>query len=257
MIANYHTHTFRCGHASGTEREYIERAIQNGIKIMGFSDHIPLIFPGGYESGYRVKMKDAQDYFEVLHALREEYRNDIEIHIGFEAEYYPEFFEQMLADMVPLGTEYLILGQHFIGKGDPESVYSGERTSDESRLTDYADCVIEAMNTGKFSYVAHPDLINFINSSSEAYERQARRICRASNETGVPLEINFLGIRDNRQYPNENFWKVAGEEGCTAVFGFDAHDAPAAFDGGSLPKALEIIEKYNLKLAETIELKKL
>ena len=27
MIANYHTHTWRCKHAVGTEREYVEQAI--------------------------------------------------------------------------------------------------------------------------------------------------------------------------------------------------------------------------------------
>ena len=42
MFANYHTYTARCGHASGREEEYILRAIEGGIKILGFSDHIPL-----------------------------------------------------------------------------------------------------------------------------------------------------------------------------------------------------------------------
>lgn len=37
MIANYHTHTWRCRHADGTEREYVERAIEGGLKILGFS----------------------------------------------------------------------------------------------------------------------------------------------------------------------------------------------------------------------------
>lgn len=36
MIANYHTHTWRCRHADGTEREYVERAIEGGLKILGF-----------------------------------------------------------------------------------------------------------------------------------------------------------------------------------------------------------------------------
>ena len=31
MIANYHTHTWRCHHAGGTERQYIESAIAAGI----------------------------------------------------------------------------------------------------------------------------------------------------------------------------------------------------------------------------------
>lgn len=28
MIANYHTHTGRCGHAEGTEQVYVDRALE-------------------------------------------------------------------------------------------------------------------------------------------------------------------------------------------------------------------------------------
>ena len=45
MFANYHTHTARCNHASGTEREYVEAAIKSGLKILGFADHTPYPFP--------------------------------------------------------------------------------------------------------------------------------------------------------------------------------------------------------------------
>lgn len=41
MLANYHTHTFRCRHALGEDREYIEHAIDGGLKVLGFSDHCP------------------------------------------------------------------------------------------------------------------------------------------------------------------------------------------------------------------------
>ena len=54
MIANYHSHTTRCRHAEGTEREYIERALQGGLKILGFSDHTPYLFPGDYYSNFRM-----------------------------------------------------------------------------------------------------------------------------------------------------------------------------------------------------------
>ena len=39
LIANYHTHTKRCHHACGEDREYVEAAIESGLKILGFSDH--------------------------------------------------------------------------------------------------------------------------------------------------------------------------------------------------------------------------
>ena len=33
MLANYHTHTKRCQHAGGEDREYVEAAIQAGDRI--------------------------------------------------------------------------------------------------------------------------------------------------------------------------------------------------------------------------------
>ena len=41
MLTNYHTHTTRCGHAEGTEEEYILTALRCGYKVLGFSDHTP------------------------------------------------------------------------------------------------------------------------------------------------------------------------------------------------------------------------
>ncbi|MBO6242959.1 MAG: PHP domain-containing protein, partial [Clostridia bacterium] len=40
----YHTHTERCGHAAKdtSDREFIENAIQGGIKKVAFTDHIPM-----------------------------------------------------------------------------------------------------------------------------------------------------------------------------------------------------------------------
>ena len=73
-----------------------------------------------------------------------------------------------------------------------------------------------------------------------------RRLCITSRELKVPLEINFLGIRGGRNYPNDALWQVAGEEKSPVVFGFDAHDIYSAFDGESLSKAKEIVQKYNL-----------
>ena len=37
LKANYHTHTYRCQHAYGSEREYIEATIRMGIAELGFS----------------------------------------------------------------------------------------------------------------------------------------------------------------------------------------------------------------------------
>ena len=245
MNYNYHAHTARCGHATGTEEEYILRAISCGIRHMGFSDHIPFQFPDGAESYYRVPVALAQDYISTLRALREKYRDQIRLTIGFEMEYYPTFFPDMLATARSLGAEYLLLGQHFSGDERPNGFYAANPTDDPALLEEYVTNVLTAMDTGVFSYVAHPDLFRFTGDEA-IYDRQMRRICTAAREKNIPLEINLLGIREKRHYPNEAFWRLAGEEGAPVTFGFDAHDPLSAYDEASLPIAHGLVEKFGL-----------
>ena len=186
---------------------------------------------------------------ETLRSLREEYRDRIRIDIGFEMEYYATFFKEMLERAVSLGAEYLILGEHFVEEY-PAGAYSGDKTESEAFLGQYVDAVIEAMGTGVFTYLAHPDLIFFVGENT-VYEREMRRLCQAANRLGVPVELNFLGIRAKRNYPDERFWRIAGEEGCEVVFGFDAHDPMSAYDEESLKKAEQMVEAYGLRVNPT------
>ena len=84
-----------------------------------------------------------------------------------------------------------------------------------------------------------------------------RRLCIASRELNIPLEINFLGIRDNRNYPNEAFWQVAGQEKAPVTFGFDAHTVDDACDRESQKKAEEMVKKYDLNYIGKPEIIKL
>ena len=38
-MINMHTHTARCMHARGEDREYVEKAIEAGFEVLGMSDH--------------------------------------------------------------------------------------------------------------------------------------------------------------------------------------------------------------------------
>ncbi|HAX54412.1 MAG TPA: histidinol phosphate phosphatase, partial [Eubacterium sp.] len=52
---------------------------------------------------------------------------------------------------------------------------------DESRIREYVDTVIEGMKTGMYSYLAHPDLINYQGLDS-VYEWEMTRMCKALKE---------------------------------------------------------------------------
>lgn len=245
MEYSYHNHTHRCGHATGTEREYVEKAIANGIKYMGFSEHMPFTFPDGFQSWHRMKEEETKYYFSAINDLKEEYRDKIEIKIGFEMECYPLYFEQMIKKAIDFGAEYLILGHHYLENEYPDFIACTKSIDNKKHLIEYTDSVITGIKSGYFTYVAHPDVLN-CSGNDEVYAEQMRRLCKTSLEYNIPLEINFLGIRGGRHYPNNIFWKIAGEEGSPVVFGFDAHESENAYDAKSLKIAENMVKKYNL-----------
>lgn len=255
MTANYHTHTKRCRHAVGTEREYIETAISRGLKVLGFADHTPQLFPcDDYYSNYRMYPEQAEDYFRTLDDLRREYRDDIEIKIGFEVEYFPEIFDKLLEFIKPFGCDYFILGQHYIDNEYDTHIYSGLARDDETLFKKYVDTLLTAIKTEKFSYIAHPDLFLF-NGDDAIYEKHYRRLCEGARAAGIPLEINFLGLYENRHYPCDKFFRLAAEAGCDFVFGCDAHEPDAVANPVALQKAIDFAAKHGITPLERVELK--
>ncbi len=245
MIYNYHTHTERCHHASGSDEEFILRAIEAGIKYLGFSDHAPFIFPDGFENSYRVQMCDAEGYVKDLRELRKKYADRIQISIGFEMEYYPAYFDKMLEIARNVGAEYLILGQHFINNEHPDGIGAAGPTDNEQLLCTYCDEVIAAIKTGYFSYVAHPDLTAF-TGDSRVYRREIGRLCLAAKEYDIPLEINLAGIRYNKFYPADIFWQIAGEVGAPVTIGYDAHLCDDLLNKEQLISAAKLINRHRL-----------
>ena len=143
MLANYHTHTYRCHHAEGSEKEYIEAAIRGGIKVLGFSDHTPYLFREPWQ--IRMMPEELPGYVETLRALAGRYAGQIELRIGVEAEYYPAHFASHVAFLRENGIRYLLLGQHFLGNeaGEP---YCGRPTEDVCVLERYVEQSAEALH---------------------------------------------------------------------------------------------------------------
>ena len=128
---------------------------------------------------------------------------DIDIHIGFEAEYYPRYFGRLLEMLEPTEYEYLILGQHFLGN-ELDSQPNFEETDDPARLRQYTDSVHGGAEYGAFSCFAHPDVMHFVGDET-LYRAESRRLCREAKACGVPLEINLLGMGPHCYYPREAF----------------------------------------------------
>lgn len=244
MKINLHTHTYRCNHARGEERAYVECAIESGLEVLGFSDHTPYLFPGDFYSDFRMRPEQLEGYVDTVLALKKEYARDIEIRLGLEAEYYPAYFEDLLKLLEPYPMEYLLLGQHLVGNEIGEK-YCGRPTDDPDMFKRYCAQTVEALKTGHFLYFAHPDLINF-TGDSELYRREMRRMCEQVKALDIPLEVNLLGLMSHRNYPNDTFWQIAGEVGNRVVFGADAHDPERVYVKSEEQQAQALVEKYAL-----------
>lgn len=250
MKANYHTHTSRCGHAVGEDREYVESAIAHGMKVLGFSDHCPWIYDDGYVSASRMHPNQLDDYFKSLTDLKKEYASDIKIYIGFEAEYHPDMMEAQDRLLADYPVDYMILGEHSI-KREPFAPYTAEPNTDAESFTRYIDLVIEGMESGRYKYAAHPDIYNFIGDA-EIYDREYKRLCRYLKSKDIPVEINMLGVNEGRNYTSERFLRIAAEIGNRAIIGCDAHSPSALCDTAAMEKCIRLAENAGLEITDYI-----
>ena len=255
MLANYHTHTSRCRHADGSDEEYIQKAIAEGVKILGFSDHAPYIYPNGYVSYYKMTLDEAGEYYFSLKALAKKYEDKIEIHVGYEAEYYPEIWDKTFEFWKSAcSPEYLILGQHYVTEEyAKDAVHSATGTDKPEMLSRYVDLVCEAIGKKCFSYIAHPDVIDF-RGDIDFYRTEMQRLIQTACRYDIPLEINLLGIATGRNYPNNEFWALASQYSPKVILGTDAHSPKRVAVKEEIDTALRFADKYKLNVVEKIDL---
>lgn len=249
--ANYHTHSHFCRHFKGTEREIVEKAIENGITKLGFSDHSPQVFRNGYTEGMRMGLDEISSYVGLIRELREEYKNDIEIYVGFEGEYLPSIFDGLYDICKEYDIDYMIMGQHqleYPGGLTYERVFSEEIIH---TVKSFVNTVIEGMETGCFSYIGHPDVYNWHAAPRDEYVTEMTRLCVRAKELNIPLEVNNLGHTEKRHYPGDLFFGIAKEVGNSIVVGIDAH-SPDQVNPEDINSTIEYAESLGLPIVKEI-----
>ena len=237
-VINYHTHTWRCQHAQGTERQFVEHAIDAGFSVLGFADHTPWPYKSDFISGMRMRWDQFEDYRATILSLQKEYAGRISIPLGLECEAFPEY-ESWLRDLKAECLDYVILGNHYDytdefdhGRLYPEGSFYFGRCTRPEHIARYAERTIHGMGTGLFDYVAHPDLfMHTYPAFDDECRAVSRDLCQAAKQYDLPLEFNLLGLYRSEAerlkgwqcYPCPGFWEIAARTGCKAIVGFDAH----------------------------------
>jgi len=196
---------------------------------------------------------ELKNYVQAVQDVQKTYGDKLQIHLGLEVEYYPAIFGELLSVLQDHGIEYLLLGQHWNGNEEGEP-YNGRPTDSERQLKAYCHQVMDAMQTGLFTYIAHPDILNFVGSN-RAYKRHIRKLCQEAKSCNIPLELNLLGLQGQRHYPSPRFWEIAAEEGCDVILGVDAHSPQAMNHPESVQKGLALAKEFGLNVLQTAELR--
>lgn len=228
--SNYHTHTYRCGHATGDIAAYADIASRYGMSDLGFSEHMPL--PSDRWAFIHLAPEGLEEYIKAVGQGVDDYPG-LSIHLGGECEYlkadHAYYREFLLGE---LGLDYLLGAPHWICcEGTWKYCSELESVSD---LRSYASYCVDVISSGLFAYLAHPDifLIGKRGWDSEAVAC-ANDIFDAALEYDLPLELNANGLRKSdvtsinqiarARYPNLSFWQLASSRGVKTIIGSDAH----------------------------------
>lgn len=259
MKTNYHTHTQRCLHAQGTEEDYVRSALDSGVEILGFSDHAP--FPD-VDYGYRMPYHELETYFSAVDRLAKEHSSDIIIQKSLEIEYMPQYrgyYEDIITRYSP---DYLTLGEHFFH--DSQGVFHNITIGTDSTelYLSYARAVAEALKTGYFQVVAHPEIFTM---NRHAWDRNcdaaSEIIIEAAAQTGTVLEFNANGFRRGvhdypdgarYMYPHPSFWKKAAGSGVPVIIGSDCHNPVQVWDF-AMDTAREVLKELGITPIEVLK----
>ncbi len=109
LKTNFHTHIYRCGHATGNIEDYVKEAVKNGYEAIGISDHGPL--PDYFFD--RMSHDEIKDYLNDINEIKKKYKGQIEIYRALELEYFKEFHDYYIE--LKKDFDYFVLGHHYYG----------------------------------------------------------------------------------------------------------------------------------------------
>ncbi len=223
MRVDLHNHTTLCNHANGSMEEYIQKAIEKGIDIFGFSDHAPMNF----DKKYRMTFDQKSFYESEVLKLKEKYKNDIKILLGYEVDYLPN---RISDDIINSKVDYLIGSVHFIdewGFDNPEFIGAYKNKDIDLIWDEYFEAIKLMAKSELFDIVGHIDLIKVFNFLPKKNIKQiVQPSLKQIKKSNMVLELNPAGLRKpvKEQYPSRDILEVAFELDIPITFGSDAHE---------------------------------
>jgi len=245
-LIDLHNHTLLCNHSTGSVEEFVQKAIEKGISVYGFSDHNPMEF----DKKYRMSFEEMKIYKTWIDEVKEKYKNKIEILYGYEVDFMPQFLDERVLNE---DVDYLIGSVHFLdnwGFDNPEFIKEWESRNVDDVYEEYFSLVKKMAESKYFEIVGHFDLIKIFG-----YKPTKNLIdiitpaLKAIKDSNMSIEINSAGLRKpiKEQYPSIEILKLIKEMGIDITFGSDAHSVEQV--GMNIEKMYELAKNIGFEKA--------
>jgi len=240
IFPNYHTHTHYCD-GKGSPEEYVKEAILLKMPALGFSGHAPVPF----SSWWNMEQVDFEKYLQETKALKEKYKNEIDVFIGVEADFLPGLVTPKTFEH--LNLDYIIGSLHFLYPEKAEAPWDFIISAGKFKkgLESYFDNDInsflkyyytkmnEMIELGGFDFIAHIDQANkynknnqFFNEDSPFFKKLIEETIELVAEKDVIVEINTRGRLKKLSevfYPSRQFLEICKSRGVRICLSADAH----------------------------------
>jgi len=231
-----HTHTARCGHAGGADRDYVEAAIASGLGAIAVTDHVPFYWlpRERHDPTLAMAPEELPRYVESVLALKESYRGRIEVLLGLEADFVAGH-EEALARLLEAYPFDVVLGSvHWLDGWWVDAPSSAARYREgqdevERIWARYAELALAAVGSGLFDVLSHLDLPKkFGFRPSRPFAGRQAELVAAVAASGCAVELSSAGRRKpvGEDYPAPGLVRALAAAGVPFVLSSDAH-APA------------------------------
>jgi histidinol-phosphatase (PHP family) len=244
-LEDYHTHSELCHHAVGTIEDYVNTAIELNLSTIGICDHFPYEFLKNIERipyrEYAISVDEVNYYLTLGEKLREKYKNQINLRIGFEVDFFEnqEIALNIHLNKVKSRLDYILGSVHILDFQDGRGAWG----FDDSRFREdydyygadkvfikYFETLRKMLNSKQFELdvLGHFDLpkkFNDIPDDKELVFEETMKTLELIKKKNVVMEINTGGLRKDvkEQYPNEEIIKRMLDLDIQILLGSDAH----------------------------------
>lgn len=240
---NLHTHSI-FSDGKSTPEEVVVEAINQGMKVLGFSDHSPVPF----ENSFAIKNDNVQNYICTIKSLKEKYKDQIDIYCSMEMDFIPGIVKDFKKTKEELCLDYMIGSVHLVGN-DVNKLWfidgSKVETYDEGLFNYYGGDIKkgvktfyyqynEMIETEEFDIVGHFDKIKMHNrdryftENEKWYRDLVLETLTLIKEKDLIVEVNTRGIYKKRStdfYPATWLLPIMKEMNVPVVISSDSHKA--------------------------------